>query len=41
MIKKLLMTYLPYMVFVMYAINRGTSFTQVLFINSKAELIRL
>lgn len=34
-----LMTYLPYMVFVMYAINRGTGFTQALFINCDHSLL--
>ena len=35
----MLMTYLPYMVFVMYAINRGTGFTQALFINCDHSLL--
>lgn len=38
-LNEMLMTYLPYMVFVMYAINRGTSFTQVLFINCDHSLL--
>lgn len=38
-LNELLMTYLPYMVFVMYAINRGTGFTQALFINCDHSLL--
>lgn len=34
-----LMSCLPYMVFVMYAINRGTGFTQALFINCDHSLL--
>lgn len=30
---KIVMEYLPYFVFIMYAINRGTNFTQALFMN--------
>lgn len=32
-VNRLMLIYLPYFVFIMYAINRGTSFTQVLFMN--------
>ena len=32
-VNELLMTSLPYMVFIMYFINRGTTFTQILFAN--------
>ena len=35
----LLMTYLPYFVFVMYLINRGTGFTRALFINCDHSLL--
>ena len=38
-LNQLLMTCLPYMVFVMYAINRGTGFTQALFINCDHSLL--
>lgn len=38
-INELLLTYLPYMVFVMYFINRGTGFTQALFINCDHSLL--
>ncbi len=36
---KLLMTFLPYFVFIMYAINRGTGFTKALFINCDHSLL--
>lgn len=35
----LLMQYLPYFVFIMYAINRGTGFTQALFMNCDHSLL--
>lgn len=35
----LIMTWLPYFVFIMYAINRGTSFTQALFMNCDHSLL--
>ena len=35
----LVMTYLPYFVFIMYAINRGTGFTQALFMNCDHSLL--
>lgn len=35
----LLMTFLPYFVFIMYAINRGTGFTRVLFVNCDHSLL--
>lgn len=35
----LLMRYLPYFVFIMYAINRGTGFTQALFMNCDHSLL--
>ena len=38
-VNELLMTYLPYFVFIMYAINRGTSFTQALFMNCDHSLL--
>ncbi len=38
-INKLMMTILPYFVFVMYIINRGTTFTQALFINCDNSLL--
>ena len=38
-VNELLLTYLPYMVFVMYFLNRGTSFTQALFINCDHSLL--
>lgn len=38
-LNRVLMAYLPYMVFVMYAINRGTGFTQALFINCDHSLL--
>ncbi len=36
---ELLMVYLPYFVFIMYAINRGTGFTQALFMNCDHSLL--
>ena len=36
---RVLMTFLPYFVFIMYAINRGTSFTQALFMNCDRSLL--
>lgn len=33
------MTWLPYFVFIMYAINRGTNFTQALFLNCDHSLL--
>lgn len=38
-VNKLLMVFLPYFVFIMYAINRGTGFTQVLFMNCDRSLL--
>lgn len=38
-INKIVMTWLPYFVFIMYAINRGTGFTQALFINCDRSLL--
>jgi len=38
-INGILLTYLPYFVFVMYMINRGTSFTQACFINCDHSLL--
>lgn len=38
-INELLLTYLPYFVFIMYAINRGTGFTRALFINCDHSLL--
>lgn len=38
-INRLLLTYLPYFVFIMYAVNRGTSFTQALFMNCDHSLL--
>lgn len=35
----LLLTYLPYFVFIMYAINRGTGFTQALYMNCDHSLL--
>ena len=35
----MLLTYLPYFVFIMYAINRGTGFTRVLFMNCDHSLL--
>lgn len=36
---ELLLTFLPYFVFIMYAINRGTNFTRVLFMNCDHSLL--
>lgn len=36
---ELLMTFLPYFVFIMYAINRGTGFTRALFMNCDHSLL--
>ncbi len=36
---RVLMTFLPYFVFIMYAINRGTNFTQALFMNCDRSLL--
>lgn len=38
-INELILTYLPYFVFIMYAINRGTGFTRALFINCDHSLL--
>ena len=38
-INKLLMVFLPYFVFIMYIINRGTGFTRALFINCDHSLL--
>lgn len=38
-INEMMMSYLPYMVFVMYCINRGTGFTQALFLNCDHSLL--
>ena len=38
-INELIMTYLPYFVFIMYAINRGTGFTRALFVNCDHSLL--
>ena len=38
-INKMVMTWLPYFVFIMYAINRGTNFTQALFMNCDHSLL--
>ena len=38
-VNRLLMRYLPYFVFIMYAINRGTGFTQALFMNCDHSLL--
>lgn len=35
----MIMTWLPYFVFIMYAINRGTNFTQALFMNCDHSLL--
>lgn len=39
-LNKMVMTWLPYFVFIMYAINRGTNFTQALFMNCDHSLLR-
>lgn len=38
-VNQLLLVYLPYFVFIMYCINRGTSFTRALFINCDRSLL--
>lgn len=38
-INEIVMTYLPYFVFIMYTINRGTNFTQALFMNCDHSLL--
>ena len=38
-INQMMMTWLPYFVFIMYAINRGTGFTQALFMNCDHSLL--
>lgn len=38
-VNSLLLVYLPYFTFIMYAINRGTSFTQALFLNCDHSLL--
>lgn len=38
-INAMLLTYLPYFVFIMYAINRGTGFTRALFMNCDHSLL--
>lgn len=38
-VNKLLMSFLPYFVFVMYLINRGTAFTQALFMNCDRSML--
>ena len=38
-INTMLLTFLPYFVFIMYAINRGTGFTQALFMNCDHSLL--
>lgn len=38
-LNKMLLTYLPYFVFIMYAINRGTGFTRALFMNCDHSLL--
>ncbi len=38
-INELIMTILPYFVFIMYAINRGTGFTRALFVNCDHSLL--
>ena len=38
-INELIMTYLPYFVFIMYAINRGTGFIRALFVNCDHSLL--
>ncbi|MEG1957115.1 MAG: hypothetical protein RSC19_05290 [Lachnospiraceae bacterium] len=39
MINEILLTFLPYFVFIMYAINRGTGFTTALFMNCDHSLL--
>lgn len=38
-LNKMVMTWLPYFAFIMYAINRGTNFTQALFMNCDHSLL--
>ena len=38
-VNELTLQFLPYFVFIMYAINRGTGFTQALFINCDNSLL--
>ncbi len=38
-LNKLVMTFLPYFVFIMYAMNRGTGFTRALFVNCDHSLL--
>lgn len=38
-VNEMVMTWLPYFVFIMYAINRGTNFTQALFMNCDHSLL--
>lgn len=38
-LNEMIMTWLPYFVFIMYAINRGTNFTQALFLNCDHSLL--
>lgn len=38
-VNSLLMSFLPYFVFVMYAVNRGTGFTRALFVNCDHSLL--
>ena len=38
-VNELIMTWLPYFVFIMYAINRGTGFTKALFMNCDHSLL--
>ena len=38
-INAMLMSWLPYFVFIMYAVNRGTNFTQALFLNCDHSLL--
>lgn len=38
-VNRLLLIFLPYFVFIMYAINRGTSFTQILFMNCDHSML--
>lgn len=39
LVNRILLTYLPYFVFIMYAINRGTGFTRALFMNCDHSLL--
>lgn len=38
-INKIVMTWMPYFIFIMYMLNRGTSFTQALFMNCDHSLL--